>query len=215
MALTFLNIQDQIIEYGYGSGDRDRIKNYINRCYRDVASRFRWTWTEDSIAVSTVAGDATTTLSASIDQWGRLRPNEAGLVVPQFVDWHSFNNDFIVVAEADLDEGMPLYYSLWDSKIFWNPIPDDIYAYTAECWIVPTDLSANADEPLIPATDRDVLVVGGCMHAALRDKDWSAYQIWQSQYEGMIAKMKRKATMRQTETPRKVAMPEEYGGMFG
>lgn len=215
MALTFLNIQDQVIEYGYGSNDRDRIKNWINRCYRDIASRYRWTWTQDSISVSTTADQATTTLSTSIDHWGRLRPAEEGLTVPQFVDWHSFNNDFIVIAEADLDSGVPLFYSLWDSKIYWNPIPDDTYSYTAECWIVPTDLSADANEPLIPATDRDVLVMGACMHAATRDKDWTAAAYWQGQYEGMIAKMKAKTNMRQTETPRRVPMPEEYGGMFG
>lgn len=216
MALTYGDVLTRVLDFGWGSStDTARINKWINTIYRDVASRWRWPWMQSSVAVATTPGLASTTISTAVDQWGRLRPNEAGLVVPQFVDWHSFNNDFIVVAPADLGSGMPSVYSISGSKIYWNPIPDDIYAYTAECWITPTDLSASGDEPLIPAADRDVLIAGACKLAAMRDKDWAAVKVWEDQYEGMIAKMKTKANLRQTETPRRVPMPEEYGGIFG
>lgn len=215
MALTFKNIQDEVLSYGYGENDRARVRMWINAAYRDIASRARWAWTQASIAVATTPGQPFVTLSSSIDYWGRLRPAESGVVVPQFVDWQGFNNDFIVVAPDDLADGMPSYYSLWNDAIYFNPVPDDVYQYTAECWATPVDLSADTDEPQIMQTDRAVLVVGALKHASARDKDWNAYSRWENQYEGMVAKMRAKSNMKQTETPRRIPMPEEYGGVFG
>lgn len=214
MALTYKNIQDRILEFGYGEADRDRIKNYINQAYRDIASRYRWAWTEGSEALTTTASQGYTLVPPALDYFGRLRPGEAGLDEPRFVDWHGFNETFLTLATDELAEGVPEVYSLYNELIYWYPVPIDTFSYIGEGWIVPDDLSADADEPLIPPTDRDVLVMGGLKYAAMRDKDLNMYNTYSAEFEGMVNKMKRKTNLRQTETPRRIAMPYDYRGAY-
>ena len=214
MALNFVEMQDRVLDLGYGEGDRARVKRWLNEAYQDVASRWRWPWTALALSVATTAGQSYTILSSSIDYWGRLRPASASSPVLQFIDWQSFDSSFITVPPVSLGSGPPDVYSLFGNRIHWAPVPDQVYQYTAECWAVPAQLTADTDEPLVPATDREVLIMGAASRASLRDKDLNMYARYAELYEGMIAKMKVKAGMRQTETPRRIAMPDAYGGMF-
>lgn len=212
---TFKDIQDEVLSYGWGSADRQRVQTWINSAYVDVASRTRWSWTQDSVAVVATVGAQTTPVPGNIAMWGRLRPLDADGAEPQFVDWHSYNAALLAEPGVDLADGLPEVYSLNGGLIYWAPIPDAAYMYTAECWVTPSVLVGDTDEPRVPLPDREVLMAGACLRAASRDQNMAMMKYWGDQFEGMVAKLKQKQNLAQSESPRYVPMPAAYGGMFG
>lgn len=212
---TFRDIQDEVLSYGWGSADRDRVKTWINSAYADIASRTRWNWAQDSVLLTVSQESPTSTIPPRVALWGRLRPVDLDGQEPQFVDWHSFNASFVTEPSGVLALGQPEVYSISGSVVYWAPVPAEPYSYTMECWVVPDPMVNDLDEPLVPLVDREVLMAGACLRAATRDQNMAMMRYWGDQYEGMVAKMKQKQNLGPTESPRFVAMPASYGGMFG
>ncbi len=218
MAYTFVNVQDRVLEYNYGTADRTRAKSAINAAYRDIASRHKWTWLETSDAVTTTAAQATTAFAPTrFMDFGRLRPNSSITVrEPEYVPWHLYDREslFSRRAEQNMSSGIPRQFSIYNGTIYWNPIPDNTYTYELFYWQYPADLSADADVPLIPEPERDVLVYGALKYLALRDNDLNRMQMYQDQFEGMVSKMWAQDKQRQRQTPRRIPLPASYGGLY-
>lgn len=217
MAYTFLNVQDRALDFNYGTADRTRIKTFINMAYRDLIKRHRWSWLEESTTVTTTAGQVSTSLSGVTDlmEFGRLRRASATTSVdPEYIDWNEWSKDFHRNVASQLPQGTPTKYSYWEGVIYWDKTPDATYTYTLYYWKRPVDLSADADVPLIPEQERDVLVFGALYYAALRDNDLPRMNQYQQLYEGMVAQMWRSDNLKQKQTPRKIRMPRSYGGSY-
>jgi hypothetical protein len=214
---TFLQLQDRALDFNYGTADRTRVKSFINMAYRDLASRHRWTWLEESAAVTTTAGSATTALSSVTDlmEFGRIRVNATNTWIdPEYVDWNEWLDDYMRDAAILLPSGPPTKFSIWENVIYWDTIPDQTYSYTLFYWKRPPELVIDATEPLVPTADRDVLVFGALYYAALRDNDMGRAQQYQALYEGMAAKMRRLDKMRTKQSPQKIPMPRSYGSTY-
>lgn len=151
MAYTFVDLQDRVIDAGgYGEVDRAKLKTFINIAYRDCASRRRWSWTEKQLTITTAANTGTNTVPVDQSQFGRLRPATSGIAEPDYLDWQTYSVDFHSTAPADLSVGVPEVYSLYDDKIWWNPIPNAAYSYSLQYWQSPADLVADDDAPMMP-----------------------------------------------------------------
>lgn len=212
--MTFKEIQDRIISYGWGEDDRARIKVWVNDCYQDIASRQRWSWTRTTASVTTTANTPTNTLATNPQFWGRLRPFTPAVRVPEFVGVDAPDSPFLD-AQGERTAAMPEVYTVVGSTIRWFPTPDVAYGYAAEYWAAPPVLTADGDTPLLDSADHLVLVMGGAMHAAVRDQNGPFINHFSGQYEGMIAKMKANEGMAFTGGVTKIPMPGNYRGIYG
>lgn len=218
MAYTFLNVQDRALDFNYGTADRTRMKSAINIAYRDLATRHKWTFLETSAAITTTATVATTSLAPTrFMEFGRLRPDSAiTTTTPEYIPWNLYDSDSLYTrySEQNMASGIPTQFSIYDGNIYWNPIPDQVYTYELFYWEYPVELSADGDVPAIPEPDRDVLVFGALKYLALRDNDLQRMQLYQDQYEGMLAKMWAQDKQRQRHSPRKIPLPKSYGNRY-
>jgi hypothetical protein len=216
-SLTFVQLQDRVLNYGYGEVDRTRVKSWINQAYDDVISRRRWSWLEATETVTTVANQQTLTLSGITDPplyWGRLRPNAVGVREPVYLDPMRYTDGVTRRATGATDKGQPSVYTFFGDTITFWPIPDAAYGYTLYYWKGTTELVNDADVPLVPAQWRHVLVMGALRYAAERDRNDASLMRRTAEYEKNIANMLGSEYMRQAETGLTAEMPNNYYGEF-
>lgn len=213
---TLSTLQTRVKQMGgYGTDDNTRIDAWINIAQEDVASRVeKWSWLEDAVNVSTTAGVQTIAVPAAVRTVGRLRPVTDNTPAPRYTDWDDFAlGYFNRQAEGTTMVGTPYNYSLYNGNIVFDAIPDDVYTYSLQYYGRISTLTAS-DVSIIPAEDQDVLVYGALMYAAARDKDSSMMAYWQQMYEGKIRSMRVKNKMNQSESIKKIAMPNHYYGTY-
>lgn len=211
MARDYLALQNECLQYGYGERERPYFKTWINEASWDVASRHRWRWLDTQTTLSTTANVSFVSVPvATIMIPERLRPNQTTISEPEFVPWNTYAERFPREAPT-VARGVPTAFSYNDDKLEFYPTPDAVYSYVLYHYGIPTEMTANGDQPWMPTEHRGVLVSGALMKMAARDKDFNAVQYWSDQYEGQISKMLTANMLTYGGAVRKVAMPKNYG----
>lgn len=216
MGLTRLQLEDRVLQYGYGELDRTRFTDFINQAYRDVLGRHRWSWNVSAVPVTLAAGTNTTTIAGTTYIFfGRLRPTIVGIREPDFVEWNNkVRNEFTRRAFDTTYRGTPSKYAVNGDTVYFNTFADIAYTYDAQIWPLPAYLTATSSEPIIPDADREVLVAGAIMNQCLRDKDYQGAKIWSELYESRISGMWDSDQMNTSETDLRIPMPGHYYGVF-
>lgn len=215
--MTFVDIQDRVLAFGYGEVDRANVKRWINQAYDDIISRRRWSWLQDTQSVSTVANQQTLVVSGLTDPpnfWGRLYPTTTNLMEPEFLDPMKFNDGLTRRPYDTGWRGVPQYYTIFDDTITFYPTPDAVYTYTLYYWRGTPELVGDSDVPLIPRQWRHVLVYGALRYAAERDRNDASVIRRTAEYEKNIANMIGAENLRQMETGLVAEMPQNYYGVF-
>lgn len=216
---TFLELQQRVQARDYGSADLATVKVAINEAYETVMSSARWPFARTTTNISTVAGTASVNLTAiQLQDFGRLRSNSTSVPTPRFVDNDTTDFDlWTQKASGTAPNGVPQMYSFRDHDTieFW-PTPDAVYTYTLYYWQYPTLLTADLDEPLIPASERNVLVYGALSKLAERDRDFSGAAYHDALFQRELAGMKGKYVhTRGAMGSTRVVMPSHYNGEYG
>lgn len=211
MARDFVALQNECLQYGYGSRERDYFKTWLNEANYDVATRNEWRWLQDQVSVATVALNPVVSVPVTDMMFGnRLRPNLSTTPEPTYLAWNSYQDGFHRFGQDD-SYGVPRIYTFYDNQLRFYPTPDAVYTYTLISQELPVEMVDDADEPWMPTEHRGVLVSGAMAKMAARDKDFNAVQFWQDQYEGQIAKMRMANNKTDSGRPHKIPMPRHYG----
>lgn len=160
---TYRDIQDNVLAMLSKSDTttRNRIKTWINMGYQDFVNRELWPFREVTGTLATVAGTQEYTLAsqfADIDTQNILSVAIQGTNQAKLAYW-PFNQ--LRASKPDFDSdtaGVPRYYYIKARKIGFWPLPDAIYSIAIDYYSVPTELSADSDEPSIPQAYREGLV---------------------------------------------------------
>lgn len=160
---TYREIQDRVLDLisKSDSTTRNRIKNWINMGYYNFVLRELWPFREVSDTIPTVSGTQEYTLSSEfsdIDAQNILAVSIQGTSSRKLTYW-PFNQ--LRLSQPDFDsEGtsLPERYYLRGGKIGFWPAPNDAYTINVDYYKVPTELSADSDEPIIPLAYRQYLV---------------------------------------------------------
>lgn len=217
---TYDEIRTRVLARDYGSsGDSTIIGGYINEAYEDVCNRHRWPWLATSATVTLTAGVATfdlSTLNPDLLFHGRLRTNQSGGISPVEIvfdhddadsPWRNYQNT--------TSRGRPTHVARTGERTLeFSPVPDAAYTYTYYYWREPTLLVNNSDEPLMPPSDREVLVYGALKRLAERERDWTAVGYYEQQFESRIEHMRARANSLTKAGSSKVPMPGHYYGEF-
>jgi hypothetical protein len=220
VALTYKNLQDRCLTYGYGEVDRANFKTWLNEAYEEIVRSYKWSWAEATYSLSTVAGTQTVSLASvthPIVFFGRLKPaSSTTLYAPRYLSEMDFreympNREYTDTA----DRGTPEAYSIFAGNLHFYPVPDAVYTYSLRYWRgVGTLPSADGDTYLFPDHYADVIVLMALARAAMRENDMGKYQIYSAQVTAQIAQMTRNEKARQQETSKRAAMPGNYGGAY-
>lgn len=160
---SFVEIQNRTLDL-LGKSDattRNRIKNWINFGYHNFVLRELWPFRETTGTLNTVAGTQEYTLSSNftdLDAQNIIAVSIQGASAKK-LPYFPYNQ--LRASEPDLDsegQGLPEYYYIKSGKIGFWPNPGDIYAVAIDYYSVPTELSDDTDEPIIPIAYRQALV---------------------------------------------------------
>lgn len=220
MPLTYKQLQDRVLTYGYGEVDRDNVKTWLNEAYEALVSSYKWPWLQAIVSVATTAGTQTVALPTSppVQFFGRLKPTASGVDEPKFLSEMDFreympHREFTSTVAAE--RGQPKYYSIFAGNLNFYPVPDAVYTYSMRYWKGLTTLpTADADTYLCPDAYLDNLIIHTLARAAMRENDMGKYQVFMAQYTANVAQMVRNVKAEQGETPKRAAMPATYAGLY-
>lgn len=217
MALTYKNLQDRCLTYGYGEVDRTNLKTWLNEAYEDLVRQHKWPFLEATATITTVAGTQTVAVPTSppVLFFGRLKPT-VEIDEPRFLSEMDFREYMPHREYTDAnDRGVPEMYSIFAGNFNFYPVPDAVYTYSMRYWKgVGTLPSGDSDTYLIPDMYLDILVLGALSRAAMRENDMGKYQVYMTQHTVNVQQMLRNYKSQQQETPRRAPLPAHYAGAY-
>lgn len=162
-AQSYREIQDRVLDLVSRSDSttRNRVKDSINLGYKQFVSRELWPFRETTTTLSTVGGTQEYSLTSNfstLDNDNILSVTLQGAAPTKLIYW-PFNQlradqpDFTTIGSS-----IPQRYYLKGGSIGLWPTPDTVYSVSVDYYITPTELSADADEPIIPVAYREALV---------------------------------------------------------
>lgn len=162
MNSTYRQIQDNVLSLISKSDatTRNRIKNWINLGYQDFTLRELWPFREKTGTLTTVGGTQEYELDTTftdIDAQNIIavtdQSNGTKLVYWPYNQLRANQPDFDSAGAA-----VPTRYYIKAGKIGFWPLPADAYTINIDYFILPTELSADSDEPIIPLAYRESLM---------------------------------------------------------
>lgn len=198
---------------GYGTDTATAQTSMLNSVYRRIAGRHRWPWLEkENVALSTTASDPDYSLSTITDllhidavriEFGTSYP-KIEYMEPQ---------DFSDLEHEDRVNGEPIFWTYMNSELRLWPTPDKAYSLTIDYIRRPTDLSLDADEPAFDAIYHDILVWGAAAQMAYRERDWSAKNFADAEYDQRFREMERAYGVKQRQNSSRVKRSDFWGNV--
>lgn len=189
---TFRNIQDNVLSLisKSDSTTRERVKNWINMGENDFVLRELWPFREVTGTLNLVVGTQEYDLStnfSNLDEQNIISVSIQGASSGKLTYW-PFNQ--LRADQPDFDQegqSLPTRYYIKGGQIGFWPVPSSAYAVSIDYYKIPTVLSADADESILPLGYREALV-----HYALDlehkfNTDYDLAQASQNRYEQLLA----------------------------
>lgn len=160
---TYREIQDNVLSLisKSDSTTRARIMNWINLGYHDFVLRELWPFRETTGSLSLVQGTQEYDLSTNfsdIDEQNITSVALQGTVNRKLTYW-PFNQLRANQPDFDLSgQATPERYYLKSGSIGFWPVPDAAATCLIDYYKVPTELSADADTPIVPVAYREALL---------------------------------------------------------
>lgn len=182
MAYTFLQLQDEVLAYGFSStAYRDRVKRWLNEGQHAVIRRVPTRDFLTSATTSTAAGTVAYPLPAD---FARL---ESVVLTVDRTPLHPVSIDWLDTLSAA--GGTPQLYALDDQGLNIYPTPDGVYALKLRYWKDPVDMVGDTDAPTLPATHQDILVSYAVSRAFRAEDDQERAASFMGDVERGIAEM--------------------------
>ncbi len=190
---TYKDIQDRVLDQisKSDSTTRNRVKNAINMGQSDFVLRELWPFRETTGTLSLVQGTQEYSLISNfsdIDSQNIISVALQGAQNSKLTYWpfsqlRADNPDFDLTGSS-----IPTRYYIKGGSIGFWPVPSGAYDCLIDYYKVPTEMSADADVPILPLNYREAL-----MHYALSSEhdfntDPDLAQKAMNTYENFITK---------------------------
>lgn len=197
-------IRGAVQSLGYTTDTATHQNNFINAEYRNVHGKERWPFLEtiDSTSVVPVAGTASYAINLTTP-WRNLdavRLSIPGQQPPGTTLNFQDPQELFEHLQLDNQQATPFEWSMYASKIWLYPTPDQTYQCSVYYITEPNDLANDTDIPLIPVPYHDILVWGCVERLAMRERDWLGRQFAQSEKELLLGRLEREYRLRQRQT---------------
>lgn len=192
-------LRTAIQQKGYGTDTATAQTGLINSIYRRIGGEHRWPWLEaQNTSITTTAGDPDYSLAAITDlaHIDAVRVHR-GTEYPQLS--YIAPQDLRDMEHVDRDNGTPRFWTYVNAQLRLWPAPDAAYTVTIDYLKRPTVLSADGDTPIFDSTYHDVLVWGAVAELAFRERDWSAKNFADAEFNLRYNEMKRSYGLKQRQ----------------
>lgn len=162
-ASTYLEEQNLVLDLISKSDatTRNRVKNWLNLGYQDFVLRELWPFRETTGTLALVQGTQEYDLStnfADIDEQNIVSVALQGTANKKLTYW-PFSQLRANQPDFDLaSQGVPERYYLKSGSIGFWPVPNAATTCLIDYYKVPTEMSLDADTPIIPVAYREALV---------------------------------------------------------
>lgn len=160
---TYKNIQDRVLDM-LGKSDattRNRVKNWINMGQSDFVVREVWPFRETTGTLSLVQGTQEYTLSSNFTDIDSQNIISVAIQGSNFGKLTYVPFSQLRASHPDLDydaQAVPFVYYLKTGKIGFYPVPNGTDSVAIDYYKLPTELSSDSDETIIPLSYREALV---------------------------------------------------------
>lgn len=179
MALTFKQLQDEVLNHGFDETYRPRIKVWLNEACERVAR---------AAQIPELTREVTLTVA------GNVAPLPSDLLRLLSVYDPEANRNLIYERYADVREYSPvngnaILYAVdkANSTLLLYPAPSDGASLVARYLAGPKELSADSDIPQTPGDYQDLLVTYALSRAFRAEDDFEASAVYRQQYKEDLA----------------------------
>lgn len=213
---TFIDIQDRVLDLisKSDSTTRNRIKNWINMGYSDFVLRELWPFRETVGTLNLVQGTQEYSLSTNfsdIDAQNIVSVAIQGANQKKLTYW-PFNQ--LRASQPDFDftgTSTPERYYIQAGQMGFWPSPNAALTVLIDYYKVPTELSVDSDEPIIPVNYREALVhyALSLEHDFNTDPDLAVKSM--NRYEQIVTLARNNLLAQPTDTQAfRIMGPEDY-----
>lgn len=183
------------------TGEMQRVVEWILSAYRYVQNLHpSWLFLQTDFSFQTIAGVSNYTPNAvALPELGSWKTDTltdyltaTGINAEQFMEyvpWPDFVDAYMTGAPSST-QGIPLVFTVKpDQSLQVWPIPNDVYTVRGEYFKRAQTMTANSDEPIIPAQFQDVIVWRALMlYGAFAAAD-EKYTHGQNEYKQILARL--------------------------
>lgn len=182
MAYTFLQLQDEVLAYGFGaSAYRARVQRWLNEGQHAAVRRVPTRDYLTSAITPTAPGTSSYILPADFARLESVvRSADQTPLHPVGIDWM----DTLSAAG-----GTPQLYALDDQGLNLYPTPDGVYALKLRYWKDPVDMTSDTDAPTVPAAHQDILVSYAVSRAFRAEDDQERAASFMADFERGLAEL--------------------------
>lgn len=160
---TYKNEQDRVLELisKSDSTTRNRIKNWLNMGYLDFVGRELWPFREATGTLNLVQGTQEYNLTSNFADIDASNINSVTIQGSTNAKMSYWAYNQLRADQPDFDligQSVPTRYYLHAGSIGFWPTPNAASTVFIDYYLTPTEMSADADEPIIPVAYREALV---------------------------------------------------------
>ena len=163
------------------TGESARIAAWVNTAWNDIQTAHEdWQWMRAAVSFNTVAQQQTYTptqagVGTTFGNWKRdsfrcstVGNNYADEQLLNFMEYTTFRNLYMY-GTMRTTYSRPVVVAIVpgaDKSLALGAIPDQAYVISGEYYVAPVELSANTDEPVLPARFQMAIVYRAMMYYA-------------------------------------------------
>ncbi|MES2942924.1 MAG: hypothetical protein V4772_08650 [Pseudomonadota bacterium] len=185
------------------TGEALRFVNWVNEAWNDIQSSHQdWLWLRSSTSFALTQGQAIYTpvecgiSSGNFGDWDRetfrYYTTASGLPTEMFVgymDYDKWRDIYQFGSQRDV-ESQPIHATITpDKSLGMGPSPAAGYTFSADYYLAPSYMAANADIPLLPTQFHLLIVYGAMMSYAAFESAQEVYQRGEKKYKEVMQKL--------------------------
>jgi len=186
------------------TGISKQIVDWVNTAYVDVLSQHaNWHFMQDDFSFNTTASQRAYSIAETgvtdlekwkVDDYGsfRIYLTSAGIAQEQYLNpllWDDYRQMYLYGA-THTAEGFPSYFAVQPDKgLNFYLVPNNIYTVTGEYFKVPTELSLDTSEPVIPSQFHMIIIWRALMLYGAFDAANEKYVHGKNEYTKLLMRL--------------------------
>lgn len=185
------------------TGESARIAAWVNASWVDVqTTKEDWQWLRTPVEFNTVTQQQTYTpaqagIASTFSNWKRdsfrcssVGQNYKDEQLMNYMDWTTFRNLY-QYSNMRTTYMRPVVVSIVpaNKSLAFGAIPDQPYVITGEYYVKPTEMSADADTPIIPDQFHMIIVYRAMMHYAGFNAASEVYQRGELEFKRLMNRL--------------------------
>jgi hypothetical protein len=174
------------------TGMNQKIANWIADADEFIQTKWQnWNFLHSTHSVNTIASTREYSAPSDLGSWDRgsfyldySTDNYQHLNEIEYETWRDVHGP-----GTHTNDKPDSFIILPSGNIYLDPIPDAVYALTADYWTIPTRFSANTDESAIPARFERIILARAKIYYAEHEEFPNVYELAVAEFTDLMRKL--------------------------